>query len=303
MTDVDRAKRLELTTEVRDQVLSLRDTARAHDGVSPLNEDALLVINAGSQGPEHVHLCVLRQTALVGYAQLDIGAEAPTAQLVIDPAHRRQGLGTDLLDALAAIAHDDLRAWAFGNLPAAQALARQHQLVPVRQLLIMQHELGEARSSRPAPEGIKIRPFRPGRDDQAWLALNARTFADHPDQGQLDNQGLRARLAEPWFDPAGFLLADRGGELVGFHWTKREDADTGEVYVLGVDPAAAGLGLGGALLDAGLARLSSIGVHRVLLYVEADNNRAVGMYASAGFAVINRDVMYAHQGRGGHEHR
>jgi mycothiol synthase len=100
-------------------------------------------------------------------------------------------------------------------------------------------------------------------------------------------------MAEPWFDPAGFFLAERAGTLVGFHWTKQHAGTLGEVYVLGVDPGAGGRGLGGALLDVGLQHLRAVGDTEVELYVEGDHAHAVGLYTGRGFSTASRDVMYA----------
>ena len=48
--------------------------------------------------------------------------------------------------------------------------------------------------------------------------------------------------------PGRLLLAVAAdGDLLGFHWTKRHDADHGEVYIVGISPAAHGQGLGKAL--------------------------------------------------------
>ncbi|MER6594220.1 mycothiol synthase, partial [Micromonospora purpureochromogenes] len=141
------------------------------------------------------------------------------------------------------------------------------------------------------PDGVVLRAFRPGADDEAWLALNTRAFAAHPEQGRWTPADLRARLAEPWFDPAGFLLAveEAGGRLLGFHWTKVHErpgsARIGEVYVLGVDPSAHGGGLGRALTTAGLAHLRDArGLDRVMLYVDESNSSAVALYERLGFA-------------------
>ena len=135
--------------------------------------------------------------------------------------------------------------------------------------------------------------FRPGTDEDAWLHVNARAFAAHPEQGSLTADDLAQRMAEPWFDPSGFFLAEAGPTLLGFHWTKRHPGGLGEVYVLGVDPDAGGGGLGKALLDTGLAHLQRQGDTGVELYVEGDHERAVALYVGRGFTRASRDVMYA----------
>jgi mycothiol synthase len=106
---------------------------------------------------------------------------------------------------------------------------------------------------------------------------------------------LLRREREPWFDPAGFFLARRGGQLVGFHWTKMSAKQgTGEVYVVGVDPAEQGSGLGKALTLAGLHYLRRQGAGEAFLYVDADNIAAVRLYTSLGFTHANTDVVYQH---------
>jgi mycothiol synthase len=143
------------------------------------------------------------------------------------------------------------------------------------------------------PAGIAVRGYREA-DAEGVLAVNAAAFANHPEQGALDRRGLDERMAEDWFDPAGLLVADRDGEVVGFHWTKRHPDGTGEVYVIGVAPSMQGSGLGKALLVAGLRHLADRGSPEVLLYVESDNP-AVRLYESFGFTHEARDtdVMYA----------
>ena len=143
------------------------------------------------------------------------------------------------------------------------------------------------------PDGVSVRPFIPGRDEAAWLRVNNRAFANHPDQGGWLAEVLERRMAEPWFDPTGFLLAWRADELVGFCWTKvhTEPTRQGEIYVIGVDPEAQGLGLGRALVVAGLdhlARERRCGVG--ILYVAADNTAAVGLYQALGFTTQRTDT-------------
>jgi mycothiol synthase len=140
---------------------------------------------------------------------------------------------------------------------------------------------------------VIIRNFRVGSDEEEWLDLNARAFADHPEQGSISRTDLEERLAEPWFDAEGFFLAVSGGRMIGFHWTKQHEDQLGEVYVLGVDPLEGGRGLGRALLAVGLAHLKRRGNTKVQLYVESDNEAGIALYSAYGFRVVRRDVMYA----------
>ena len=71
----------------------------------------------------------------------------------------------------------------------------------------------------PGP-GIRTRPFRPGVDEEAWLAANNRAFAAHPEQGHWDLATLVEREQEPWFDPEGLLILEEGGQVAGSCWTR-----------------------------------------------------------------------------------
>ena len=118
------------------------------------------------------------------------------------------------------------------------------------------------------------------------MGLNAAASASHPEQGRLTAADLHERMAQPWFDPAGLLLVvdDSTGAVVAFHWTKVEPgAMNGEVYVVGVDPAHQGRGLGGPLTALGLAHLARLGLTEVELYVDGDNTAARRTYQRLGF--------------------
>jgi mycothiol synthase len=111
----------------------------------------------------------------------------------------------------------------------------------------------------------------------------------------MDAANLAERMAEPWFDPEGLLVAeDRDGTMLGFHWTKQHSPDLGEVYVVAIAPEAQGRGLGRVLTLAGLHHLAGRGVAEVLLYVESDNDPAVALYSRLGFGHAAHDthVMY-----------
>ncbi|GAA1426734.1 mycothiol synthase [Microlunatus lacustris] len=268
------------------------------DGSSALNEAALLALEHPGDVAHVLALPadgggVADGTPLLGYAQLAPAGTATTGQLVVHPDRRRRGVGSALLARLLDQTPSRLQVWAVGDTPAARALAAHAGLVPARELLVMTRPLDAGLRAPRVPDGVRIRTFEPGQDEQAWLAVNARAFASHPEQGSTTAEDLALRMAEPWFDAGGFFLAERDGVLVGFHWTKQHAGALGEVYVLGVDPGAGGHGLGGALLDTGLAYLRASGDTEVELYVEGDHAGAVGLYRGRGFSTASRDVMYA----------
>ena len=272
-----------LTPAQRASVLDLCAAAEAADKVAPLNEEARLQLGR----PDALHWVARDGDAVVGYAQWQ-PANA-TGQLVVHPDHRRSGHGTSLFAALLADVPEPA-VWAFGDLHGAQRFAASAGMVPGRGLHIMERELTDA-VPREAPEGVRLRPFTDA-DTDAFLAVNAAAFADHPEQGHFSAADLANRQAEAWWDPAGLILAEDAEGLVGFHWTKRHDDVTGEVYVLGVHPRAGGRGLGGVLLDAGLAHLAAGGNSRVILYVDAGNAPAVALYERSGFRVVHTDTLY-----------
>jgi mycothiol synthase len=147
------------------------------------------------------------------------------------------------------------------------------------------------------PPGITVRTFEPGRDEDAWLAVNNRAFAGHAEQGGWTRATLARRAAEPWFDPALFLLAFDADGLAGFNWLKihprvDEDPALGEIYVIGVDPRMQGARLGPALAIAGLDGVAARGITTGMLFVAADNAPALKLYRSLGFTVHRTDRAY-----------
>ncbi|SCL20642.1 mycothiol synthase [Micromonospora nigra] len=280
-------------------VLALAAAAGNADGADPLDEHVLLRLRDPHAPATHLTSRSADGT-LTGYAHLDTTDPAGTGvELVVHPAYRRRGTGRALARGVLATATGPLRAWAHGDHPSAAALAVDLDFRRARVLWQLRRPLTAPLPGPRLPDGVTLRAFRPGADDEAWLALNALAFAEHPEQGRWTAEDLRVRQSEPWFDPAGFLLAEESatGRLLGFHWTKVHErpgsARIGEVYVLGVDPSAHGGGLGRALTTAGLAYLRDRrGLDRVMLYVDESNTGAVALYERLGFARWSAHVNY-----------
>jgi mycothiol synthase len=208
-----------------------------------------------------------------------------------------------LADAVAVIATEGgghVTYWVHGTEadPAADARAAGAGFAAERDLLQMRVSLPLPDPPR-WPAGTTVRTFRVGDDERAWVQVNNRAFSGHPEQGAWTLDMLRAREEEDWFDPDGFVLAFDADGLAGFCWTKvhpaqppREPDALGEIYVIGADPSRHGRGLGRALTAAGLESLAARGIAVGMLYVDADNEAAVGLYRAHGFVTHRTDRAY-----------
>ncbi|PRY58041.1 mycothiol synthase [Knoellia remsis] len=323
--------RLETSSSLDASVVgAVRDVvarAAAVDGVEAISEAFALALDSPHASVTHTVAYAGGSPSVLGYAVRD---DSGSAELVVDPESRRRGVGHALLDAL--LEGGATGVWAHGDLPAARALAGTAGLVPTRELHVMSRRVQPGDEVDPVlPQGFAVRTFEPGRDEQAWLAVNAAAFASHPEQGSITLADLRDRMSQPWFDAAGFFLVedttvtgdDGRHPLAAFHWTKREpgshngpghardgdegagtarpgparDGDegagtSGEVYVVGVHPAYQGRGLAGPLTGLGTAYLARQGVETIELYVDGDNTRALATYRRAGFEDAALHVVY-----------
>jgi mycothiol synthase len=271
----------DVSSEVPDEttrvaILGLANRIAEADGAPPLSDDALTHLTS----PDVQHAVARASGRLVGYAQRRDGS----AEVAAEP---------DVVGVLVdAVRRPGLLIWAHGRHSRLAPVLGERGFTAVRELYQLRRPLDDLPPDPPLPEGVTVRSFEPGHDEQPWLELNAAAFATHAEQGRRTLAELQALMAEPWFAPWDFLLADRNGELLGFHWTKVHSADLGEVYVLGVSPNAQGLGLGNALLVRGLRHLAERGCTEVLLYVDGDNAGARRLYQRAGFDEHDLDVQW-----------
>jgi mycothiol synthase len=287
------------TRDIAD-VNDLLEAATRADGRRPLSDHLYLdLVHGGHEGfaglvgwePGHDHP--------VAYAQVSRGNGGYALELVLHPHHRYEmaTIGPELMDAAIDVVGADgggeVNWWVFEPTSAHEQLARRAGLARSRTLHQMRRRLPTG-----MPVEVETRAFVPGADDEQWLTINNRAFADHGEQGGWTLETFRRRQQEPWFDPQGFRIHERDGRMAAFCWTKVHDgADPdgqpiGEIYVIAVDPDLHGLGLGRQLTLAGLEHLSDEGIRTAMLYVDAANTVGVAMYESLGFAVHSTNAAF-----------
>lgn len=283
----------QLSSATRLGIHALVRDAEVHDGFPALSDAARIALDNGD--PDGIGVVRHDGDRVAAYAQASPVHDGYTVELVVPPGRRGQGVEPQLLgalvDAIALAGGGHVTWWVFHGDPTAADVAAAVGLAPARELYQMR---------RPLPldltTDVVVRPFEVGRDEQAWVEVNNAAFAWHPEQGGWDVATLRLREAEPWFDPAGFLLHERDGRLAAFCWTKLHLDTTprmGEIYVIAVHPDFHGTGLGTALTIAGLASIAARGITVGMLHVDASNTSAVALYRRLGFEIHHVDRAYS----------
>jgi len=334
------------------QVQNLLQHALDHDGYLPIGEHIYLKLKTGQPtnfeqmivsgheaagaflvyrkfGLAHSEDSTIPGAGLVAYAQLLAQPHnQPTrllAEVVVHPHLRRQGIGQKLLQQIIALGRrgnfEQLDLWAYNARATSQKFAAQLNLEPARTLHFMRREASLPLPEYTLPHEFRLRPFQPGQDDAAWLALNRLVFAHHPENGSWTQSDLDIRFTQAWLDPADFLvLENQAGRMLGFNWTKRvpsRQSDLyaspaypaiapaarpplvsplggrlGEIYVVGLHPETRGFGLGRGLTLLGLQHLRASHAEVFTLYVDANNTPAVKLYYSLGFSLDHNDICY-----------
>ncbi len=282
------------TARLPDDLPSLEllfDTCRIADGHEPLGEHKYLDLMTGSH-QAGAGLVAQAEDLIVGYAHLTPDRSGGmTLEAAIHPLHRRPETAKRLLVAAVDMARSGsasmVRVWVFQPMVARVLTSLGFR--PERELRQLRRRLPpEARPQ--VPPGIRIAPFRVGRDEATWLEVNNRAFAGHTENGSWTEQILADRMATDWFDPAGFRMAWKGESLAGFCWTKTLETGKGEIYVIAVDPPFQGAGLGSALALDGLWYLHDRRqVDTAVLYVDSDNEAGLRLYRRLEFDLDHVD--------------
>lgn len=278
-----RTRLLELPDD-REAVLRFLQRAEAETGRHGLSENKKALVERDDGRPGTGILATEGDTivAYVGLAPARAAGEWAMETVlgagVTEPASAVEAA----IETARRLGGHSLRWWAYD--PDSQRFPPAHGFEPERDLLRMIRSLPtDDRSDFPG--GITVAGLRPAVDEEALIAVNNAAFVHHHDNGAMTLDDLHRRMAMDWFDPDGVRMAWDGDTLAGFCWTKVHPGGEGEIYIIGAAPAYQGMGLGKALVTEGMRYLATLGCREVLLYTDADNERAVGLYEALGFVV------------------
>ena len=180
--------------------------------------------------------------------------------------------------------------WVFRPTQIHDALAHRLGFSRGRELLQMRRPLPHPEAPR-WPGGTVVRASFPAATrTPGWRSTTGPSPATW-NRGGWTEATLPSGRPRRGSTPPGFLVAERRASLAGFCWTKVHPDGVGEIYVIAVDPAPRA-GLGKALVLGGLASLAERGITTGMLYVDAANEGAVGLYRHLGFDVHHVDRAY-----------
>jgi len=282
------------TADRRDTLVAFIERLTMQAGSRPLSDHLWIDLKDGGSAAS-ISVSAADPSGTIALAQLTHANDGSVLEVVVDPgvadaADIRDDVLETAVDAFRATGGGHLTWWTDVDDERARGVAEQCGLRLERSLHMMGVGLPLASHAT-----VATRSFTPD-DADAWLRVNNRAFATHPEQGGWDRATLEARIAEEWFDPAGFRLYDHDGVVAAFCWIKvhhEMSPAVGEIYVIGVDPDLHGRGLGRELTLAGLDWMTDHGLHEAMLYVDGGNTAARHLYERLGFVTQRTRFAFA----------
>lgn len=212
-------------------------------------------------------------------------------RVAVRESHRRRGIARALVEAAlprleTTLALPEVVAGTWMPEPGADALAERFGFRPDRTFWLMERPRGGASPVPEWPAGIEVRPLDGSeRDLVGWTDAYNDSFEEHYRFVSSTIEETRDMVRAPGFRPDGTLLAWRGDTCVGYAYNMLH-AERAEVATLGTVRAARGIGLGRALLRAGVAWIEAQCTLPVTLIVDGENENALRLYRQEGFEVV-----------------
>jgi mycothiol synthase len=180
-------------------------------------------------------------------------------------------------------------------------LLEKQSFTTERRFLTMACTLAQPSPSFKLPDGFTLRSLRGERDIRAWVELFNESFIDHWNHQDVTAASVRHWLKNPHYKPELNLVAVAPDNTfaafcVGYinqEENARSRRNEGWIKLLGTRRGFRKLGLGRAMLLAGMRQLKAIGVERVKLGVDAQSlTNATRLYESLGFQPIHTWLSY-----------
>ena len=219
---------------------------------------------------------------LRGFAHLDSegGTETAVDPAGADPAALQRRLLSLMLDGARSRGLSSVTHWTGVRLDGTGLLLTETGFVHVRSSWRMHLPAGVWVSAPHWPAGVGLRAFERDRDAEAVWAFVQQHFAGKYGSVPRSFPDWRERFLVSGSDVA---CAVENGQLVGVA-VLSEHADHGFIATLVVDIASRGRGIGFALLTS-VMRCNADAGRATRLNVDGNNERALGLYRSAGMQV------------------
>jgi ribosomal protein S18 acetylase RimI-like enzyme len=139
------------------------------------------------------------------------------------------------------------------------------------------------------PDGITIRNFIPGRDEDRYADFYNQVLgflAGKPVERSFVDEIVKRKS----FDPSGYFIAEENGRMVGFMSIEKEPwgergSGFGYIYQIGVAEPMRGSGLAEVLLEKARDFAVEQGLNRIGVGVRKSNTPAVRFFKKHGFDV------------------
>lgn len=284
-------------------VLEIQRASRIADfGSSSLTEDEL----RASWQPDKLSLgkdawlAVTKDGKVVAYAEAPQTGRRIWGALWVLPETRSKGIETYLVSLVEkrTLEHantSDLNSVTlFGrvsdsNLAVQQAYERAGYMRYLS-FQIMQIDLHQLPPEPDWPDGISVRTFLPGQDEQATYVADEEASEDKGYHTPLtfDDWAKRMGLHDAPFDPTLWFLADSSGDLAGVALNMYDPGtSTGWVDHLGVRRPWRKQGLGRALLLHSFREFYIRGIRTIKLSVDSGSlTNAPRLYSHVGMRVV-----------------
>lgn len=169
--------------------------------------------------PERLYLLAEAESQVtgIGFAGPSMSPERTAVAVRVLPAHRRRGLGSELLGCVVAHASDQGRPWASGMVfeddPESVAWAASRGFEEYDRQVMLSRELGPTEAEPVPPAGIDVVELDESRYEEAY-AVWVEGFPDLPLSVPIPPPSYEKWLAEEVSGPVTFVALD-DGRVVG----------------------------------------------------------------------------------------